>query len=77
MIPILILQGSKDLQVTVQDAENLSKASTNSELLIIDKMNHILKVIEGDQQTNLESYNNENLPISEKLISKIVSFIQK
>ncbi|PXY39490.1 alpha/beta hydrolase [Flavobacterium cheongpyeongense] len=77
MVPILILQGSKDLQVTVQDAENLSKASTNSELLIIDKMNHILKVIEGDQQANLESYNNENLPISEKLISKIVSFIQK
>jgi hypothetical protein len=46
-------------------------------LLIIDKMNHILKVIEGDQQANLESYNNESLPISEELTSKIVSFIQK
>ncbi|PXY45569.1 alpha/beta hydrolase family protein [Flavobacterium hydrophilum] len=76
-VPILILQGNNDLQVTVQDAENLSKANTNSELLIIDKMNHILKVIEGDQQANLESYNNENLPVSETLISKIVSFIQK
>jgi pimeloyl-ACP methyl ester carboxylesterase len=76
-VPILILQGNKDLQVTVQNAENLSKANTNSELLIIDKMNHILKVIEGDQQANLESYNNESLPISEELTSKIVSFIQK
>lgn len=76
-VPILILQGNNDLQVTVQDAENLSKANTNSELLIVDKMNHILKVIEGDQQANLESYNNENLPVSETLISKIVSFIQK
>ncbi|GGE97436.1 alpha/beta hydrolase family protein [Flavobacterium limi] len=75
--PILILQGNKDLQVTVQDAENLSKANTNSELAIIDKMNHILKIIESDQQANLESYNNESLPISEELTSKIVSFIQK
>lgn len=76
-VPILILQGNNDLQVTVQDAENLSKANPNSELIIIDKMNHILKVIEGDQQANLESYNNESLPISETLTSKIVSFIQK
>lgn len=76
-IPVLILQGNKDLQVTVEDAENLSKANPNSELLIIDKMNHILKVIEGDQQANFESYNNETLPISETLTSKIVSFIQK
>ncbi|WP_163408719.1 alpha/beta hydrolase family protein [Flavobacterium ajazii] len=76
-VPILIIQGTKDLQVTVKDADNLSKANTNSELLIIDNMNHIMKVIEGDQQANLESYNNESLPISEILTSKIVSFIQK
>lgn len=76
-VPILILQGNSDLQVTVQDAEKLSTANPNSELLIIDKMNHLLKIIEGDQQANLESYNNENLPISEKLTAKIVSFIEK
>ncbi|KAF2511888.1 alpha/beta hydrolase family protein [Flavobacterium foetidum] len=76
-IPILILQGNKDLQINAQDAENLSKASKNSELFIIDKMNHIMKIIEGDQQANMESYNNETLPISETLVNKIVSFIQK
>lgn len=76
-VPILIIQGTKDLQVTVKDADNLSKANTNSELLIIDNMNHIMKVIEGDQQANIKSYSNETLPISEILTSKIVSFIQK
>ncbi|MFB9078818.1 alpha/beta hydrolase family protein [Flavobacterium procerum] len=76
-VPILILQGNKDLQVTVKDAENLSHANKNSELLVIDKMNHIMKIIEGDQQANMESYNNETLPISETLVNKIVSFIQK
>ncbi|MEN2401883.1 alpha/beta hydrolase [Flavobacterium sp. MC2016-06] len=76
-IPILILQGNNDLQVTVQDAENLAKANKNTELLIVDKMNHIMKIIDGDKQANIDSYSNETLPISETLTNKIVSFIQK
>jgi len=76
-VPILILQGNNDLQVTVQDAENLSKSNKNAELLIVDKMNHIMKIIEGDKQANLESYNNATLPISEVMTNKIVSFILK
>lgn len=76
-IPILILQGNNDLQVTVQDAENLAKSNKNTELLIVDKMNHIMKIIEGDKQANMESYNNATLPISEAMTNKIVSFILK
>lgn len=76
-VPVLIIQGNKDLQVNVADAESLSKASKNAELAIVDKMNHILKIIDGDNKANFESYNNENLPISEELTNKIVSFIKK
>lgn len=76
-VPVLILQGNNDLQVSVKDAENLSKASKNSELVIVDKMNHIMKIIDGDKQANMESYNNETLPLSETLTNKIISFIKK
>lgn len=76
-IPVLIVQGNKDLQVTVNDAELLSKDNKNAELLIVDKMNHIMKIIEGDHQANMESYNNESLPISEVMTNKIISFIKK
>lgn len=76
-IPILIIQGNNDLQVTVKDAETLSQANKNAELLIVDKMNHIMKIVEGNQQTNIESYNNESLPLSEVMTAKIVSFIKK
>jgi len=76
-IPILIVQGNKDLQVTVKDAELLSQANKNAELVIVDKMNHIMKNIEGDNQANMESYNNETLPISEIITSKIIYFIKK
>ncbi|MCD0468540.1 S9 family peptidase [Flavobacterium sp. JAS] len=76
-VPILILQGNNDLQINAQDAENLANANKNAELLIVDKMNHIMKIIDGDKQANLESYNNETLPISEVMTNKIVSFILK
>jgi len=76
-VPVLIIQGNNDLQVSVKDAENLSQANKNAELVIIDKMNHILKIIEGDKQANMASYNNETLPVSETMINKIVSFIKK
>lgn len=76
-VPILIIQGNKDLQVTVKDAELLSQANKNAELLIVDKMNHIMKNIEGDNQANMASYTNENLPVSEIMTSKIISFIKK
>ncbi|MBF4518541.1 alpha/beta fold hydrolase [Flavobacterium sp. ANB] len=76
-IPVLILQGNKDLQVTIKDAENLSEANKKAELLIIDKMNHVMKIIDGDEQANFASYNNETLPISEVMMNKIVSFSKK
>ena len=76
-VPILIIQGNNDLQVTVKDAETLSQANKNAELLIVDKMNHVMKIVEGDKQANFESYNNESLPLSEIMTNKIVSFINK
>ncbi len=76
-VPVLIIQGNNDLQVSVKDAENLSQANKNAELVIIDKMNHVLKIIDGDKQANMASYNNENLPVSETMVNKIVSFIKK
>lgn len=77
IVPILIIQGNNDLQVTVKDAEKLSQANKNAELLIVDKMNHVMKIVEGDQQANFASYNNESLPVSEIMVDKIVSFIKK
>ncbi|MNT59259.1 hypothetical protein D3C72_1967550 [compost metagenome] len=76
-IPVLIIQGNNDIQIAVKDAENLKQANKNADLQIIDKMNHIMKIVDGGQEANLASYNNETLPISEALVEKIVSFIQK
>lgn len=73
-IPILILNGTKDIQVPPSDAELLHAANQKSELKIIEKMNHIFKEILVDED-NAKSYNNPNLPVMPELISSITSFI--
>ncbi len=42
-IPTLIIQGTTDLQISVNDAELLSKAKPDAQLVIIENMNHFLK----------------------------------
>jgi hypothetical protein len=74
-IPVLILQGMNDLQVTVEDANRLSAANQNANLVFIEKMNHVLTSIEGDTQANAASYNNPALPLSDGLVDVITDFI--
>ncbi|PYO87085.1 MAG: alpha/beta hydrolase [Gemmatimonadetes bacterium] len=41
--PVLIVQGGRDLQVTVADAERLHAAKPDAQLLIVPLANHVLK----------------------------------
>ena len=75
-VPALIINGDKDLQVQVLDAEALKSAKPDSELIIIKNMNHVLKNIEKDED-NLKSYMSADFSISEALIKTIVEFIHK
>ena len=76
-IPVLIINGTNDLQVSTAEAELLKKAANNSEIKIIDKMNHVLFIINGDKLVNSKSYNESSRNISEELIISISSFIGK
>ena len=75
-IPVLIINGTKDLQVKVEEAEKLHEAKPNSELVIIENMNHVLKTIEKDED-NIKSYYSPDFPLSEELINSIDTFINK
>lgn len=77
-IPILVIQGDKDIQVAVKNAELLTKASNNATLKIIPNMNHVLKTIETtDQKEQLKNYSDPNLPINPEIVKEIVAFIKK
>lgn len=74
-IPVLIVNGTKDLQVSEDEAQLLKDANEDSELKIIENMNHVLFEIEGDDLENSKSYNEAFREISPELIESIVEFI--
>lgn len=76
--PVLIINGTADLQVAVAEAEKLHQAKQGSTLLLIDKMNHVLTELSDlDPKTNSESYGKPELPVSKKLVDAIALFVLK
>ncbi len=75
-IPILIVHGTNDIQVSINNAIELSKANSYCKLEIIAHMNHIMKYSENDEYSNISTYMNPDLPISKDLITVLVNFIK-
>ena len=75
-IPVLLISGSNDLQVKKAEAEALKKAYPEAKVVILDKMNHILRKIEGDDLENAKSYNESQRPLHPELMEVLVDFIR-
>jgi len=75
-IPILIINGTKDIQTSEKEANLLQEAYPKATLKIIHNMNHIFKEINEDAE-NLKSYSNPNIPVIPKLIIEIRDFVNK
>ncbi|MBX2827123.1 MAG: alpha/beta hydrolase [Flavobacteriaceae bacterium] len=74
-VPTFIINGDKDLQVQVSEAEKLKEAKPDAKYAIIKNMNHILKEIQGDDIENSKSHNRRDLPVMPELINQISDFI--
>ncbi len=74
-IPTLIIQGRNDMQVGVGDAELLHRAKPDSQLAIIDGMNHVLRIVPMDMRRQLASYKDPQLPLASELSDRILKFI--
>ena len=75
-IPVLIVQGERDLQVQVSDAQALKKADPTAKLLLIPDMNHVFKDVGSSQEANMAAYTNPKLPINARLSAAIADFIR-
>ena len=76
-IPTLIIQGTNDIQVSVEDAKLLSQANPKAHLVLVKNMNHIFRTVEGNRQANIVTYNEPTLPIATELVANIIDFILK
>ncbi|MHC4227967.1 MAG: alpha/beta hydrolase [Planctomycetota bacterium] len=74
-IPVLIVQGSTDIQVSKTDANILAEANPKSKLMVVKGMNHIFKEAEEERMKNIATYNQPELPIKPELVEIITDFI--
>ena len=74
-MPALIIQGSHDIQVSVDDARQLKVAKPDAELALIKGMNHVMRIVPNDVKRQLASYKDPNLPLAAELSAHILSFI--
>lgn len=75
-IPILIVQGTNDLQISVEDAKRLANSNQGSKMILIEQMNHIFRIVNGDRQSNISTYSNTEMDIANELVESISAFIQ-
>lgn len=76
-LPTLILQGTNDIQVGVEDAQALKRAKPDSDFHLISGMNHILRIVPTSGPQQLASYNNPHLPLARELVERVTTFIRQ
>lgn len=76
-IPVLIVQGTTDLQVRLGDSKRLAEGNPDAKLLLIDGMNHVLKTVPNEKDKQVASYSDPKLPVAPELVSEISSFVNK
>jgi pimeloyl-ACP methyl ester carboxylesterase len=74
--PVLIIQGKRDMQVGVADAERLKEAAPKAELVLLADTNHALKTVTSDdRRANALTYGNPNLPLAPGVVDAIAGFV--
>jgi alpha-beta hydrolase superfamily lysophospholipase len=73
-MPVLIIQGSHDIQVSLSEAQLLARAKEGSKLVVVDGMNHILKESSPNVQINMATYSNPDLPLVPQCAEAIAQF---
>ncbi|ADJ22057.1 alpha/beta hydrolase fold protein [Hyphomicrobium denitrificans ATCC 51888] len=74
--PALIVQGTHDLQIRVEDAQRLAAGQPNSKLVSIEAMNHVLREAPKERAANLAIYGAFDQPLAPELVPAIASFIE-
>ena len=74
--PVLIVQGGRDLQVGVVDAERMGGARPDAQVVVIPTANHVLKqAADTTLMGQLPTYQNPAIPIMPEVVNPIADWI--
>ena len=75
-LPVLILNGTADLQTPAADARALASARPDATLVIVERVNHVLKQVPDDTRAaNLATYADPALPLAPGVVDAIVEVV--
>ncbi len=75
--PVLILQGTTDLQVSVADARRLAAAQPRATLILLDGVNHVLKTAPLERTANFAAYVSPATPLAPGVVDDVADFVLK
>jgi pimeloyl-ACP methyl ester carboxylesterase len=75
-VPVLIVQGTTDIQVSPEDARLLAAADPRARLVLVDGMNHVLKLVPPDMSQQLKSYSDPSLAVAPRLVNAVSAFVK-
>ncbi|MDQ1921234.1 alpha/beta hydrolase [Massilia pseudoviolaceinigra] len=76
-MPVLLVQGSTDLQVPLSEAELLHRALPGAHLVVVPGMNHVLKEAPLDKEGQTRTYTDPAFPLAPTLVPTIAAFLRK
>lgn len=75
-VPVCIIQGKRDIQVAMPEAEALRQVTPKAKWVVFEEMNHILKDAPSDRAGNLATYTKVELPLTEGIVEVIAEFVR-
>ncbi|MCV6629160.1 MAG: lysophospholipase [Flavobacteriaceae bacterium] len=76
-IPILVIQGTHDIQIHTDDAKQLASNCKNATYAEIAGMNHVLKEAPKERIPNFATYFDPELKLHPNLLPEILQFLEK
>jgi pimeloyl-ACP methyl ester carboxylesterase len=75
-MPVLVVQGDRDIQVSLADAKALAGAAKGSTLTVLPGVNHVLKsVASDDRAANIATYGDASLPLAPGVAEATFGFV--
>lgn len=75
-IPVLVVQGTTDIQTSEEDAKLLAGALSSARLVMIEGMNHVLKNAPPGRAEQMPSYSDPSLPVVPKLLDEVAALVR-
>lgn len=73
--PTLVIQGTTDLQISMDDARGLADARPGVRLVVVEGANHVLKTAPTERAANLATYADPAAPLAPGVAEAVADFI--